>query len=152
MVVLEKVSPYFSRWSLGSSLAVLSGLWLLAQLRVTADENIQLTGTQLPRRHALVIFPFSFHEHPCARNTSAKLHRPQRERARSLIARRALVPLTAAAGGRDNGRRLATGNVDLAAPATGQLRLGRIADDYQSSVSLFLASVPLSAHPLAYVW
>jgi hypothetical protein len=29
--------------------------------------------------------------------------------------------------GRDNGRRLATGNVDLAAPTTGQLRLWRIA-------------------------
>jgi hypothetical protein len=80
------------------------------------------------------------------------MHRPQRERARSLTARRALVALTAAAGGRDNGRRLATGNVDLAAPATGQLGLWRVADDYQSSVSLFLAWVPLSAHPLAYVW
>jgi hypothetical protein len=54
--------------------------------------------------------------------------------------------------GRDNGRRLATGNVDLAAPATGQLRLWRVADDYQSSVSLFLAWVPFSDHPFAYVW
>jgi hypothetical protein len=34
------VSPYFSPWSLRSSLAALNGLWLLAQLRVTADENI----------------------------------------------------------------------------------------------------------------
>jgi hypothetical protein len=152
MVVLEKVSPYFSRWSLGSSLAALSGLWLLAQLRVTADENIQLTGTQLPRRHALVIFSFFLPGAPlCAQHQCQIASATARARAVSYC-RRALVPLTAAAGGRDNGRRLATGNVDLAAPATGQLRLGRIADDYQSSVSLFLASVPLSAHPLAYVW